>query len=98
MTVAEIIIDQIQTLDKMALLAWGTSKALSIPEIDGEHLGGVKLLIQNNPNIPEKATVEITLNGSDLYDIKISSPKKVYFNERDWFCGDIVAVIDQVVG
>ena len=98
MTIAQIIIDQITTLDRMAIFAWGTSKAAPIPEVEGEHLGGLKLTIQNNPSIRELATIEILLNGSDLYDVRIYSPKKEYLNKLDFFCGDLVDLIDGVVG
>ena len=98
MSIAQIILDQINALDPKAIFAWGTSKAISIEEVEDEHLGGLKLTIQNNPNIKEVATLEIILNGSDLYDIKIFSPLKEYYHDVDFYCGDLVDIIDQVAG
>ncbi|MBN2768437.1 MAG: hypothetical protein JXQ68_04995 [Campylobacterales bacterium] len=97
MDIAQNILDQIRTLDHMAIFAWGTSKVNSIPESE-EHLGGLKLLVQNNPKIKERATVEITLNGSDLYDIKVYSDKGLHYDERDLYCGDLVIAIDEALG
>ncbi len=97
MTTGKIILEQIKAIDPMAIFAWGTTNLKNIQENE-DTLGGLSFNIQNNPNIPEVATVEIILNGSDLYDVRIFTGDKTYFHDKDFFFGDLVVLIDGVVG
>jgi len=93
MNTAQIILSQIKTLDPMATFAWGAKDMIRITD-------GLKF--KTSGMVKWKGYVEVTLNGSDLYDIdfyKIRGAKLTYTEQvTDVFVEDLVSTIDSVVG
>lgn len=61
MTIAKIIVDQIKTIDPMSFGAWG------VRAINSKDRG---IYFKTTGMVRWKGTVEIVLNGNDLYDIR----------------------------
>ena len=67
--IAQEIIDQIKVGDRVALIAWGANQFGALPE-NKNHLGGVEFKIRT-PLYQRSVRVQVLLNGSDLYDIRV---------------------------
>ena len=88
----DIILSQIKTLDSKALRAWGTRKLFYLPETE-KHLGGLRLIVTNNPKVRVEAFVDITLNGNDLYDIRVYKERyKTIDGVRNYFTEEFGSV------
>ena len=93
MSIANIINDQIKALDPMAFWAWGTNNKVALSE---------GLQFKTSGMVGWKGQVQITLNGSDLYDIafvrvrKVKGEYKVITDKKvsDIFVEDLVNQID----
>lgn len=98
MSVAETILSQIKTIDKMALWAWG-SKEYMRTSTDG-------IMFKTSGMVKWKGKVQIELNGSDLYDVTFMRLRKVKGvhtcitdkKVTDVFVEDLVNTIDMQVG
>ena len=107
--IASTIANQIKCLDRMAMMAWGTKKLFILPESETS-LGGLRIVVSNNPKIKSECFVDITLNGKDLYDIKVWKQRyktvnfvrnyfeDVYATKEDIYFNDLVSVIDNILG
>ena len=95
MSVAKTIRDQIVTLDRSALMAWG-AKDLTTTGC------GFGLRFKTSGLVTWKGYVTITLNANDLYDIEFTRVRKtkVIVDSRveDIFADMMVKTIDEVVG
>ncbi len=93
MSIAKTILSQIKTIDKWALGAWG-AKALS------DCGDGLSFKV-NCPKF-KHGTIKISLNGSDLYDVRFLKVRSCKFivdeTIKDVFVEDLVNVIDERVG
>ena len=93
LTVAKIILDQIKTIDRCALMAWGAKQFVGTDDT---------IQFKTSGMVKWKGTVAITLNASDLYDVKFFKIRKFEItNEEvvsDVFVEDLVNVIDEKVG
>ena len=98
LTIANTIIDQINTIDYWARARWGVTGGKGMRPIGLEN--GVKF--KSRGMVKWKGWVTITLNGMDLYDIEFS---RIYAGEHkidkvviDVFVEDLVKIIDAQVG
>lgn len=117
MQIAETIRSQISTIDKMALWAWGAKDYSAVPAGDHEiaawkyglhfpHAGGLHFRVNG---ATFKGHVYVTLNGSDMYDVKAVTPIRINrktFNQtggqlkiviKDVFCTDLVDMLDSFI-
>ena len=94
MTVAATILDQIKTIDPMAMMAWGAKNV-------SRHSTG--LTFKTSGLVKWKGNVDINYNEStDLYDLDFGKMRKfewvVSHTAKDVFAEDLVSVIDSIVG
>jgi hypothetical protein len=94
MNTAEIIRDQIKTLDPYALAAWGVKDQLALE--DGYQF-------KTSGLTPWKGIVQIKYNrGSDLYNVVFGKIRKgewkVQETIEDVYAFDLVQIIDRKVG
>lgn len=94
MTIAKTILNQIKTLDPMAIMAWGARDFVNM---------GDGLKFKTSGMVKWKGYVNIQYNsGTDLYDLKffrIRNLKMVNDREyRDVTADYLVHIIDTVVG
>ena len=94
LTIAKTILDQIKTIDPRALWAWGSKQYVGNENSVSFKVGGMTRW---------KGTVQITLNGRDLYDVRFFKlGRKLNVKEDvtvdDVFAEDLVNVIDEKVG
>lgn len=99
MTVGQEILNQIRVQDRMALMAWGASEYIALPEND-KSLGGLQFKIRT-PKYKRGVRVKITLNGSDLYDIEIirvsGANVKVLDTANDVYADMLIEVLDELI-
>jgi hypothetical protein len=92
-SVGRTIHQQLMTLDRRALWAWGSTAMTYIDQ---------GLRFKTSGMVKWKGIVEIKLNGSDLYDIEFYRLRagKKFFDKlsKDVFCEDLVTFIDEQVG
>lgn len=93
LTVARTILDQIKTIDPMALMAWGANDYVGSGDSIQFKVGGMTRW---------KGKVIIKLNGRDLYDVRFFRSRSVKILEdvtiNDVYAEDLVAIIDRKVG
>lgn len=115
--IAETIRQQLIGMDRMATWAWGCKDWSAVPSAQHEpaargklgfnkHLGGLHFRVNGKTF---KGHVYITLNGSDLYDIKAVTPLRVNrktFEQsggklkvalKDVFVTDLIAMLDSFI-
>lgn len=94
MNIAQTILSQIKTLDRLALMAWGTKEMMNT---------GDGLKFKTSGLVRWKGYVHIRYDsGQDLYNIdffKIRNRSLKYTKRVDGvFAEDMVRIIDEVVG
>lgn len=94
MTIAQTILSQIKTIDRMAMMAWGAKELVNM---------GDGLKFKTSGMTPFKGYVYIKYNaGTDLYDIEFAKVRnmewKVLKSTNDVFVEDLVSIIDGYVG
>lgn len=93
LTVARTILDQIKTIDPMALMAWGAKDYVGSSNSIQFTVGGMTRW---------KGKVIVKLNGSDLYDVRFFRSRGVKILENvtatDIYAEDLVNIIDKKVG
>ena len=95
---AKIIKQQLYTTDMNLMGCIGSHNFRGGDEIDGQHLGYLMFDIQNLKEIT-KGTIQIVLNGKDLYDIKIYKEDfELFVNVEDIYCDKMTEVIESVIG
>lgn len=91
--IANTIAGQIRALDRSAFMAWGTQQ-MQVAE------NGLRF--KTSGMVRWKGYVTVTLNHSDLYDIRFEKvwkhQMKLVNEVNDVFCGDLVEIIDAQVG
>ena len=105
MEIANTIRDQIRTIDKMALMAWGATKLTALPETKTS-LGGLQFEVKG---LAFKGIIAITLNGSDLYEVEAKTKSRINrrtmeqvglkrkFYTKDVYAEDLVNILDSVI-
>ena len=93
LTIARTILEQIKTIDPMALMAWGAK----------DYVGGdLSIQFTVGGMTRWKGKVIVKLNGSDLYDVRFFRSRSVKILEdvtvRDVYAEDLVNTIDKKVG
>ena len=93
MNVAKTILSQIKALDGWSLGAWGAKDLVALEN---------GLQFKSSGMVKKKGIVQIKLNGSDLYDVSFGKVRKFEYKEikkiNDVFVGDLVDIIDEMVG
>ena len=94
MNIAQTILEQIKTIDRMALFAWGAKDFVNM---------GDGLKFKTSGMTPWKGQVYIKYNyGRDLYEIEFfrvgKAEIKVNKVLEDVYAEDLVSVIDSFVG
>jgi len=106
-TTAETIWNQLNTMDKMAVWAWGTNKLVaSKPTKD--HNGFLEFRVVNCPNVVNGTRVRITLEYNDTYTVKAYTVRKVrgkadyatkvYCEAEQVYVDMLIETIDRIVG
>ena len=94
MNVAKTILSQIKALDAWSLGAWGAKDLVALEN---------GLQFKSSGMVKNKGIVQIKLNyGKDLYDVSFGKVRKFEYKEikkiNDVFVGDLVDIIDEMVG
>lgn len=94
MNIAQTILEQIKTIDRMALYAWGAKDFVNM---------GDGLKFKTSGMTPWKGQVYIKYNyGRDLYEIQFFRVRKAEIKVdkvlEDVYAEDLVSVIDSFVG
>ena len=93
MNVAKTILSQIKALDAWSLGAWGAKDLVALEN---------GLQFKSSGMVKNKGIVQIKLNCSDLYDVSFGKVRKFEYKEikkiNDLFVGDLVDIIDEMVG
>lgn len=93
LTVARTILEQIKTIDPMALMAWGAKDYVGSSDSIQFTVGGMTSW---------KGKVIVKLNGGDLYDVRFFRSRSVKILEDitipDVYAEDLVNTIDEKVG
>lgn len=99
--IANIILDQIRTADRSALMAWGSNKFIALNEEkigDKFSLGGVKF---NVKGLKYTGTVIVRLMANDTYTVEIGRPYKLEFKTKakvdDVYCDTLMDTIDALI-
>ena len=88
MNAANIILQQIRTMDKMALWDWGCMKFR--PQSSNN---GLTLTLKSSGYVPWKGFIAITLDeGADLYNIEFYRMRKPRINRKKDPMGALLAV------
>ena len=91
--VAKTILSHIDTLDKMAMFAWGAKNLIDIE--DG-------LMFNSSGMVKNKGYITIKLNGNDLYDVTFGKIRKYEYKElarvENVFVENLVETVDKMVG
>ncbi len=101
-TLAETIIEQINTIDRFALMAYGAKEFVRLPESfeykNTKYLGGLKFKVNG---LKHKGYVLILLNAMDEYEVVTYKIRKLAFIEVEHRTGvyaeDLVNVLDALV-
>lgn len=93
MKIANVIRDQIKTIDPMALWAWGAKDMVALEN---------GLQFKSSGLSTWKGIVKVTLNASDYYDVEFGKIRKAEYKVTDKVNDvcviDLVKVIDAQVG
>ena len=100
--VANTIRQQLNSIDRRALFAWGAHQFAGSDATDNG-LPFLQFQVKNNPKVKGTARVKISLNGKDLYNIevfKVDSKYNIKYIKQleDVFAEDLVSVIDEILG
>ncbi|MCP4526652.1 MAG: hypothetical protein GY833_12175 [Aestuariibacter sp.] len=92
--IAETILKQLRTLDKWALGSWAARDFIAIDS-------GIQFRVRGT-KVKVGGMVQITLNGRDLYDIKLLTIRGVNVKTKaevnDIFVDSLVDALDSVIG
>ncbi|WP_366182953.1 hypothetical protein [Flavobacterium ovatum] len=95
MEIAKTIIAQIKFADKWALMAYGSTNYMALPE-SKEYQGGLQFKVNG---FKHKGTVRIQLNWIDTYTITFLNKKgEVKKEVEDVYCDMLVDVLDWIEG
>ena len=93
MSVAKTVYSQIKTLSPWALPAWGAKELIALEN-------GIQF--KSSGMVKNKGIIQVKLNRSDLYDVTFGKVRKFKYKEikkvTDVFVGDLIGVIDEMVG
>ena len=93
MSVAKTVHSQIKTLSPWALPAWGAKELIALEN-------GIQF--KSSGMVKNKGIIQVKLNRSDLYDVTFGKVRKFKYKEikkvTDVFVGDLIGVIDEMVG
>jgi hypothetical protein len=92
MTIAQIIIHQINSLDKWALSAYGPTNFYSVQE-SSEFPGGLTFSVNG---LHHKGQVSILLKWSDVYVIKFIKNGKSIREVEEVYCDMLVEILDYI--
>jgi hypothetical protein len=102
----QIILNQINTMDKRAFWAWGSKKFVGSAN-DSKSLGWLEFTATNCPNT-KSARVRITLEYNDTYTVKVYNIRKirgkadykesVLCEASDVYFDTLIDTIDDIVG
>ena len=102
-----IILDQLQTMERQALWAWGAHKYM-IGKANKEHNGYLVFVVVNCPNVPQNTRIKITLEYNDTYTVKaykarkvrgkMDIQEKVFCEATDVYVETLIETIDRIVG
>jgi len=100
--VGQIILSQLKTLSLNSLMAWGAQKFTTFNQgqlITEPHIGGLMFKVHG---LKHKGHVVITLNGKDLYDLRIGKYTKHRFEQtgvtiKDLYAEDLIEAIDNQI-
>lgn len=95
MEIAKTIIAQIKFADKWALMAYGSTNYMALPE-SKEYQGGLQFKVNG---FKHKGTVRIQLKWIDTYTITFLNKKgEVKKEVEDVYCDMLVDVLDYIEG
>jgi hypothetical protein len=92
MNISQIIIHQINILDRWALLAYG-SKDFSFIEESSEFQGGLTFRVNG---LHHKGQVSILLKWSDVYVVRFSKNGIVLKENDEVYCDMLIEVLDYI--
>tara|TARA_R100001230_G_C5552663_1_gene79786 strand:+ start:154 stop:612 length:459 start_codon:yes stop_codon:yes gene_type:complete len=99
LSIADAIETQIKTLDPYAFWAWGAKNLTTIIDNNGIENG---LSFTTSGLVKNKGYITITLNPKDYYDVTFGKIRKSKWEElnrqEDVFFGDLIDIIDSMVG
>ena len=91
--IAGVVYSQIKTMSPWAMAAWGAKELVVLKD-------GIQF--KSSGMVKNKGIIQIRLNGSDLYDVTFGKVRKFKYKEikkvTDVFVGDLISVIDEMVG
>lgn len=90
MTIPQIIISQIQSLDNWALSAYGSKKFYSIDE-SSEYQGGISFTVNG---LHHKGEVKILLKWIDVYEIQFLTNSEIIKQYDGVYCDMLIEVLD----
>ncbi|WP_264521767.1 hypothetical protein [Flavobacterium sp. N1994] len=95
MEIARTILEQIKFGDKWALMAYGASNYVALPE-SKEYQGGVKFQVNG---LRHKGNVLVQLKWIDTYTVTFVNKNGVAVREvEDVYCDTLVDVLDYIEG
>jgi hypothetical protein len=92
MTISQIIISQIQSLDNWALSAYGSKNFYTIGE-SSEYQGGLGFSVNG---LNHKGEVKILLKWIDVYEIQFLTNSEIIKQFDDVYCDMLVDVLDYI--
>ena len=92
MTISQIIISQIQSLDNWALSAYGSKNFYSISE-SSEYQGGLGFSVIG---LNHKGEVKILLKWIDVYEIQFLTNSEITKQFDDVYCDMLVEILDYI--
>lgn len=90
--VAKIILEQIICIDKVAMMAWGSSDYI-ICDSDDEQEGGIIFTVNG---LKFKGQVEIRLQWNDTYTIRFLKGDEEIKKVETVYCDQLVEIIDWI--
>ncbi len=92
MTIQQIIISQIQSIDNWALSAYGSKNFYSIGE-SSEYQGGLGFSVNG---LHHKGEVKILLKWIDVYEIQFLNRSEIIKQFDDVYCDMLVETLDYI--
>ena len=91
--IAGVVYSQIKTMSPWAMAAWGAKELVVLKD-------GIQF--KSSGMVKNKGIIQVKLNGSDLYDVTFGKVRKFEYKQikkvTDVFVGDLISVIDEMVG
>jgi hypothetical protein len=92
MTIAQIIIHQINSLDKCALSAYGSTNFYLVQE-SSEFQGGLTFKVNG---LHHKGQVSILLKWTDVYVVRFSKNGVVLKENDEVYCDMLIEILDYI--